>query len=38
MVNLMAEDAVYESRRVSAKEADKLAAGATGLPLADEEV
>ena len=37
MVNLMAEDAVYGSRRVPAKEADKLAADATGLPLADEE-
>lgn len=38
VVNLMAEDAVYESRRVPAKEADKMAADATGLPLADEEV
>ena len=33
----MAEHAVYGSRRVPAKEADKLAADATGLPLADEE-
>lgn len=38
VVNLMAEVAVYESRRISAKEAVKLAANTTGLPLADEEV
>lgn len=37
LVNLMAEDAVYGSRRMPAKEADKLAADATGLPLGDME-